>query len=64
MATKLPFFMKHLLILLLSITTIFSCTDFKEKQQRELQERISRIENNIQPTLQIEGEEVPTYTIE
>ena len=56
--------MKHLLILLLSITTIFSCTDFKEKQQRELQERISRIENNIQPTLQIEGEEVPTYTIE
>ena len=55
--------MKHLLVLL-SIITLLSCTDFKEKEQQELQARISRIENNIQPMLQIEGEEVPTYSIE
>lgn len=56
--------MKHLLILLLSISTLFFCTDKKQKQQREVLERIARIENGIQPVLQIEGEEVPTYTIE
>jgi CubicO group peptidase (beta-lactamase class C family) len=55
--------MKNLLILL-SICTLFSCTDPKEKQQQELLDRISRIEHSIQPTLQIEGEEVPTYFIE
>lgn len=59
----IPFNMKHLLILL-SISTLFSCTDTKEKQQQELMERISRIEHSIQPILQIEGEEVPTYSIE
>ena len=37
---------------------------YKEKQQLELQARISRIENNIHPILQIEDEEVPTYSIE
>ena len=55
--------MKNLLILL-SISTLFSCTDPKEKQQQELLDRISRIEHSIQPILQIEGEEVPTYSIE
>ncbi|HBH49672.1 MAG TPA: serine hydrolase [Bacteroidales bacterium] len=55
--------MKHLLILL-SVITFLSCSNSKEKQQQELQARISRIENSIQPTLQIDGEEVPTYSIE
>ncbi len=55
--------MKHLLILL-SIATLIYCTDSREKEQQELQERISRIENNIQPVIQIEGEDVPTYSIE
>ncbi len=55
--------MKHLLILL-SIATILSCTDSRDKEQQEIQARISRIENSIQPIIQIEGEEVPAYSIE
>ena len=55
--------MKHLLILL-SIAALFSCTSTREKEQQELQARIFRIENSIQPILQIEGEEIPTYSIE
>lgn len=55
--------MRHLL-LILSVVNLFSCTGSEEKQQRELQSRISRIENNIHPMLQIEGEEVPTYSID
>lgn len=48
----------------LCFAIVFSCTSTKDRQGQELQERISRIENNIQPLLQIEGEEVPTYSIE
>ena len=55
--------MKNLLIFL-CVSIIFSCTTTQEKKQRELQERILRIENNIQPILQIEGEEVPTNSID
>ncbi len=55
--------MRHLLFIL-SVVTLFSCTSSEEKQQRELQARISRIENNIHPMLQIEGEEVPSYSID
>lgn len=52
------------LIILLCVTFLLSCSSTKEEQQRELQERISRIENNIQQLLQIEGKEVPTYSID
>lgn len=55
--------MKRLLTPILVIA-LFSCTDPKQHEEQEIQERISRIENSIQPLLQIEGEEVPTYSIE
>jgi CubicO group peptidase (beta-lactamase class C family) len=54
--------MRHFLIFLIA-ATLFSCNDTKEKEQQELKDRISRIENGIQPMLQIEGKEVQTYSI-
>ena len=55
--------MKHLGALLIAIVVI-SCTDRDKIREQELLERISNVENQIQPLLQIEGEEVPTYSIE
>ncbi len=40
------------------------CGPKKDTARREIEDRIKRIENGLQPNLQIEGEEVPTYNIE
>ncbi len=54
--------MKKLSFLALSLLFVY-CTSQKEKLS-DHQQRISRIEQGLQPVLQIEGEEVTIYTIE
>lgn len=54
--------MKNLTLSLLFILCI-SCNAPKETPEYDLDARIARIENGLQPSLQIEGEEVPTYNI-
>jgi len=44
------------------VLIIFSCSAQKEKDP--VQQRIARIENNLQPAFQVEGNPVPTYSIE
>ncbi|MCG8309289.1 MAG: serine hydrolase [Cytophagales bacterium] len=55
--------MRPHLIFLIAVA-ISACTDTEQRQQQELQDRISRIENGIRPILQIEGEAIQTYSIE
>jgi CubicO group peptidase (beta-lactamase class C family) len=43
---------------------LLSCDDSEPKSQEEVRAKISKIERSISPTLQIEGEEIPVYTIE
>lgn len=54
--------MKYLFLFIL--TTVFvACSSGEESKQDDLESRISRIENGLQPNLQIEGEPVPSYNI-
>ena len=55
--------MKRFIPVLLLIVLV-GCSSATENDERLLFERISRIENNLQPNLQIEGEPVPVYNIE
>jgi CubicO group peptidase (beta-lactamase class C family) len=43
---------------------LFSCSSEKESNQVALEERISRIENGLQPNLQIEGDSLLLFNIE
>jgi len=43
---------------------LFACDLSKKEQKEDPQNRIQQIENAIQPVLQIEGQEIPSYTIE
>ena len=43
---------------------LFGCSFQGDKNERFLAERIKRIENGLQPDLQIQGDSVPNYTIE
>ena len=49
-------------ILLLLILT--NCSPQSEKGDNFLAERIARIENGLQPNLQIQGDSIPSYNIE
>ena len=56
---------KTLLTALVGLFFASCATDNKDTQAlNELNERIARIENGIQPNLQIEGTEIPNYSIE
>jgi len=54
--------MKRTLILL-TLVLFFSCNRQKNKEANELDARIARIENGLQHVVQIDGEEVPTFSI-
>jgi CubicO group peptidase (beta-lactamase class C family) len=43
---------------------LLSCSQEKESNTVALAERISRIENGLQPNLQIEGDSIPNFNIE
>lgn len=43
---------------------LINCSPTSEKDQKLLQERIVRIENGLQPNLQIQGDSIPNYNIE
>lgn len=49
-------------IILLSI--LIGCTSKTEKDNKLLAERITRIENGLQPDLQIQGDSIPNFNIE
>jgi CubicO group peptidase (beta-lactamase class C family) len=53
--------MKQLIICLLVL--LLACDESNKPANDDLQARINRIENNLQPDFQIAGEEVPTYNI-
>lgn len=53
--------MRHLFITFI-VLLVIGCSPSGE--DKPLSERIARIENGLQPVFQIEGEDVPTYTIE
>lgn len=55
--------MKKLTPLLL-LLIIFSCTSPSEKDAEQLAERIARIENGLQPGMQITGDSTANYNIE
>ncbi|MEM6524041.1 MAG: serine hydrolase domain-containing protein [Bacteroidota bacterium] len=50
--------------LALLVSILFNCTPPSETAEESLEKKISRIENGLQPNLQIEGDSVPTYNIE
>lgn len=43
---------------------LVGCSPMSEKDDKLLNERISRIENNLQPNLHIQGDTIPNYNIE
>lgn len=49
---------------ILIILILIGCSPEPEKNQKFLSERISRIENGLQPNLQIQGDNIPNYNIE
>lgn len=51
-------------LLLLSLVLISCTTQQDEEEDQRLQERITRIENGLQPRLQVIGFDVPKYNIE
>jgi CubicO group peptidase (beta-lactamase class C family) len=55
MKTFIPFFLLIVLV---------SCSPKTKKDNELLVERISRIENGLQPNLQIQGDSIPNYNIE
>lgn len=55
--------MKKLISLSLLLALI-SCSTEVAKDQNSLSDRITRIENGLQPDLQIEGDSIPSYNIE
>ena len=57
--------MKKQIIPFLFITLILvSCNSQSEKESQLLQERISKVENGLQPNLQIKGDSIPFFNIE
>ncbi|MDN3203761.1 serine hydrolase [Algoriphagus sediminis] len=54
--------MKKLLIASLLLFG-FACTENDENKEEELAQKISRIENGLQPNLQIEGDSIPRFNI-
>ncbi|MEM8967269.1 MAG: serine hydrolase [Bacteroidota bacterium] len=46
------------------LLTLIGCVTQSEKDEEVLTERISRIENGLQPNLQIQGDSIPNYNIE
>lgn len=50
--------------LLLLLITLFSCTTQSNESQEALAQKISRIENGLQPNLQILGDSITTFNIE
>lgn len=49
----------------ISLLLVFiACSPKAQQDNSILEERISRIENGLQPTLQIQGENIPNYNIE
>jgi CubicO group peptidase (beta-lactamase class C family) len=55
--------MRSIIKILLALF-IVSCSGKQEKNSLQLKERIQRIENGLQPNLQIKGESIPNYNIE
>ncbi len=55
--------MKNLTAIFLLLVLI-GCSSKSEKENKILAERISRIENGLQPNLQIQGDSIPNYNIE
>ena len=51
-------------VLIFLLLLIIGCTPKPEKTDNALAERIARIENGIEPNIQIEGDSVPNYNIE
>ena len=51
---------KPIILLLILV----SCSPKSDKNEEVLAERISRIENGLQPNLQIQGDSIPNYNIE
>ncbi|RIW14050.1 class A beta-lactamase-related serine hydrolase [Algoriphagus lacus] len=62
-AKFLSFYMRNI-IPFLFVLHLISCGPSKKTDQEILAERISRIENGLQPNLQIEGDSVPQFNIE
>ncbi|MEM8928545.1 MAG: serine hydrolase domain-containing protein [Bacteroidota bacterium] len=56
--------MKNTFLLFVTILFLSSCADESEKDKGQLNERMTRIENGLQPNLQIEGDSIPVYNIE
>ncbi len=56
--------MKNTFLLFLSVFLLLSCADESENEKKKLNERITRIENGLQPNLQIQGDSIPAYNIE
>lgn len=56
--------MKNTFLPILSAFLLLSCANESENEKKKLNERITRIENGLQPNLQIQGDSIPTYNIE
>lgn len=56
--------MKNTFLLFLSLFLLYSCADESENDKTKLNERIARIENGLQPNLQIQGDSIPVYNID
>jgi CubicO group peptidase (beta-lactamase class C family) len=50
--------------LLLIVLIIVSCSSQSNEEQEQLQQRIARFENRLQPNLQIQGDSIASYNIE
>ncbi|MEM9298782.1 MAG: serine hydrolase domain-containing protein [Bacteroidota bacterium] len=60
-----PFLRTSLILaLLIYVYLLTSCTPPSDTAEESLEEKITRIENSLQPNLQIEGDSVPRYNIE
>ena len=55
--------MKNFTVIFLLLVLI-GCSSESEKENQLLSERITRIENGLQPNFQIRGDSIPNYTIE
>ena len=55
--------MKNIHILSFVFISLLACAP-KEVEEKNYQERYDRIVNGIQPILQIEGEQIPTFSID
>jgi CubicO group peptidase (beta-lactamase class C family) len=55
--------MKKITVIFLLLVLI-GCSTESEKENKLLSERISRIENGLQPNFQIQGDSIPNYNIE